>query len=403
VRGLRHVDEWVGALVVVAVLVFLGAVLEAGVLRDWFRPVSHLRVLLPSSGVNGLSVRADIEVLGIRAGTVRRIVLNPDQQIHAEADIDRQAEVFIRRDSQAVIRRRFGVVGAAFIDISRGVGAPLDWSYAVIEATTERAPTDTISAMIDELRERILPVLDDAKRTMSSVAAIADNLREGRGTLGRLLTDDALARHTDQTVQAAQQQIAALAPVISRLNEVAQDADSMIQQRILPVLDDAKRTTDSIVVLVDHMREGQGTVGRLLTDDTLARRAEQTLQTVQEQIAAIAPIVARLDEIAKDAESLVRLAASGKEGVPDLIRRADALLQNLQSATHDISRATPYLPDIAKNVAGGAADLPGLLTQTQVAAAELEKLLIQLRGSWLLGGGGSQPPRTRLPVTRVQP
>ena len=31
---LRHTDEWVGLLVVAAALVFLGAVLEAGVLRD---------------------------------------------------------------------------------------------------------------------------------------------------------------------------------------------------------------------------------------------------------------------------------------------------------------------------------------------------------------------------------
>ena len=34
---LRHTDELVGLLVVVAVMVFVGAMLEAGVLRDWFR------------------------------------------------------------------------------------------------------------------------------------------------------------------------------------------------------------------------------------------------------------------------------------------------------------------------------------------------------------------------------
>jgi phospholipid/cholesterol/gamma-HCH transport system substrate-binding protein len=403
VTRLSHTDEWVGALVLAAALLFIAAVLEAGVLRDWFRPVSHLRILLPQSGVNGLSVGADIQVLGIHAGNVRRIVLNPNQQIYAEADIERQAEPFIRRDSQAVIRRQFGVVGAAYVDISRGVAAPLDWSYAVVEATTERAPTDTINGIIDEVREKILPVLDDAKRTMSSVAEIADNLREGHGTLGRLLTDDALARHADQTLQTAQEQIAALGPVVARLDEAVRRADSLMQEKILPILDDAKRTTGSIVVLADNMREGRGTVGRLLTDDALARRAEQTLQTVQEQITAITPIVARLEEVAKDTDSLVQLLNSEKEGLPDLIRRADAMFENLQSSSRDVSRATPYLPDIARNLASGAATLPALLTQTQVAAAELEKLLIQLRGSWLLGGGGSQPTKARLPATRLQP
>jgi phospholipid/cholesterol/gamma-HCH transport system substrate-binding protein len=381
----------------------VGAVLEAGVLREWFRPVSHLRLVLPQSGVGGLSVGAGVEVLGIHAGTVRRVVLSPNQQIYAEADIDEQAEAFIRRDSKAVIRRRFGLVGDAYVDISRGAGAPLNWSFAVLEANPERAPTDTVSALIDELRQRILPVLDDTKRTMDSVAVIAGTLQEGHGTLGQLLTDDSLARHADQTVQAAQEQVAALTPLVARLDEAARRANELVQKEIVPVLDDAKRAMDSVAVISDSMREGRGTVGRLLTDDTLVRRTEQTVQAVQEQIAALSPLVARLDDAAKQADALVQAAASGKEGVPSLMRRADTLLQNLQTAARDISRATPYLPDIARNVAGGAADLPALLTQTQVAAAELEKLLSQLRGSWLLGGGGSQPAQTRLPPTRIQP
>src|SRR5258706_2740015 len=65
---LRHADEWVGLLVVAAVAAFLGAILHAGVLRDWFRPVSHLRIVLPEAGVAGLSVGADVEVLGTHAG-----------------------------------------------------------------------------------------------------------------------------------------------------------------------------------------------------------------------------------------------------------------------------------------------------------------------------------------------
>ena len=324
---LRHTDEWVGLLVIVAVLLFLGSVLEAGVLRDWFRPVSHLRIVLPQAGVGGLAVGADVEVLGIHAGIVRRIVLNPNQQMYAEADIDQQAEAFIRRDSEAVIRRRFGLAGAAYVDISRGTGASLDWTYAVVDATTERAPTDTISAMVDEIRQKILPVLDDSKRAMDAVATITDNLQKGHGTLGRLLTDDTLLSH-----------------------------------------------------------------------------AEQTAATVQQQIAALTPMIARLDDLTRRADALAEFADSNKQGVPALIRRIDAVLENLQAATHDVARATPRLPEIARNMAGGTADLPALLTQTQVTAAELEQLLTQLRGLWLLGGGGSPPPpQARLPVTRLQP
>ncbi|HTU54035.1 MAG TPA: MlaD family protein [Acetobacteraceae bacterium] len=220
---LRHTDEWVGLMVIAAVLLFLGAMLEAGVLSAWFRPVAHLRIVLPQSGVGGLSAGADVQVLGIHAGTVGRVVLNPNGQIYAEADIDRQAEPFIRRDSTAVIRRTFGVAGAAYVDISRGTGAPMDWRYAVIDATTEVAPTDTLTAMLTRVQQKVFPVLDDAKRTMDALAALATGLQKGRGTIGELLTEDTLARETEQ-------QIAGLAPVIAHLNDAATGIDQLAQR-----------------------------------------------------------------------------------------------------------------------------------------------------------------------------
>ncbi len=323
---LRHTDEGVGLLVILALVIFAGVLLEAGVLRDWFRPVSRLRIVLPQSGVAGLAVGSEIEVLGIHAGTVRRVVLNPNQQIYAEADIDEQATAFIRRDSHAVIRRRFALAGATFIDIARGTGAPLDWSYAVIEATTERAPTDTLSAMVDEIHAKLMPMLDDLKRTMSALAGTAENLQRGQGTIGRLLTDDTLIRQTEDTVAAADRQIAALAPAMTRLDDIARQTDALMQQ-----------------------------------------------------------------------------IASGKEGVPEALRRVNAILKNLQTASVDISKLTPELPKVARNVVAGTDDLPSLLTQIEVAAVELEKLLHQLRGMWLLGGAGgsdaaepSRPPSKRL-------
>jgi phospholipid/cholesterol/gamma-HCH transport system substrate-binding protein len=90
--------------------------------------------------------------------------------------------------------------------------------------------------------------------------------------------------------------------------------------------------------------------------------------------------------------------------VPSLLRRVDALLENLQSVTRDAARAAPSLPAIARNMAGGTADLPALLTQTQVTAAELQRLLTQLRGLWLLGGGGPPSPEpARLPASQIHP
>src|SRR5689334_12874709 len=113
---LRYADEVVGLLVIASIVVFLGVAFQAGVLSRWFHSTVTLRVLLPEQGSAGLSSGSDVEVLGTKAGEVRRVVINPDQQMYAEVDIEEQAKPFIRRDSIAVIRKRFGVAGAAYLD-----------------------------------------------------------------------------------------------------------------------------------------------------------------------------------------------------------------------------------------------------------------------------------------------
>ena len=324
---LRHADEWVGLLVVVAVAAFLGAILHAGVLRDWFRPVSYLRIVLPETGVAGLSVGADVEVLGTHAGVIRRVVISPNQQMYAEAEIEDQARAFIRRDSQGTIRRRYGVAGAAFVDVSRGKGAELDWDYAVIQAVTERDPTESIGALIDQAREKIFPILDDAGRS-----------------------------------------------------------------------------TKALAIVMEHMQKGEGDVGRLLTDETMVRDVEAIVAKASGIVSDLGQLVSQLQLAAGNVKNLSQGINARDGGVPGLLHRADVTLATLQQAMRDLALATQRAPQIVHSVELGARDLPGLLTQTQETAHQLEELAIQLRGLWLLGGGGKASPQpTRLPTHEVRP
>jgi phospholipid/cholesterol/gamma-HCH transport system substrate-binding protein len=196
---LRNADEWVGLLVVASIVLFIAAALHAGFLSDWFRPSVVLRVILPQSGSLGLSAGADVQLLGTRVGTVRRVVVDPDR-MYAEAQLDPQATAFIKRDSSASIRKQFGLAGAAFLDISRGTGAPLDWRYAVIDAVAESDPTENIGAMVDQVKQKIFPILDDTGRAMHALADMAEGIAEGHGNVGHLVKDEELANQLAQIV-----------------------------------------------------------------------------------------------------------------------------------------------------------------------------------------------------------
>ena len=160
---LRHTDEWVGALVILALALFFGAIFEAGVLRRWLRPDLELRIVLPQTGFGGLAVGADIDVLGTHAGSVKQIVLNPSGEMYALATIERQTEGFILRDSTATIRLRYGVAGAAYVDVTRGTGAPMNWNYAVLTATAEPNPADTLTTTLNKVTADVLPTLEHAR------------------------------------------------------------------------------------------------------------------------------------------------------------------------------------------------------------------------------------------------
>src|SRR4051812_49972761 len=117
---LRHTDELTGLLVLVAILVLIGAILQAGFLGKLFQPTSTLRILLPITGSGGLVSGADIEGLGTHAGTIQRIVLSSNQRMYAVAEIDNPMRAVISRRSTAVIRGRFGISAGAFRDVHRG-------------------------------------------------------------------------------------------------------------------------------------------------------------------------------------------------------------------------------------------------------------------------------------------
>ena len=302
---LRHTDEAVGLLVLLAIVLFFGAILEAGVVRHWLKPDSRLRILLPQSNFGGLAPGAAIDVLGTQMGMVDRIVLNPDGRIYATASVERQADPYIRRDSTATIRLQYGVAGAAYVDISRGKGPAMDWSFAVIQATVQPNPTELITATLKQVRTELLPILANANQATA--------------TLDALLTG---------------------------------------------------------------LKEGHGSAGRLLTDDTLIRQAEATVTTLKTEVARLGPVEAKL---------------------PGLLDQSHAVLANTTTISHNAAIATRQLPAITRNVAVSTNNLPALLIQAQATTEQLEKLLQQLRGSWLLGGGASKPETLRLPPQQVRP
>ncbi|MBW2442850.1 MAG: MCE family protein, partial [Deltaproteobacteria bacterium] len=217
----RYTNETVGLFVLITLLIFGAGLIYSGQVLKWFNPGETLKVVLPDDGLFGLTEGSMVEILGTRAGQIQEIVINPNQKIHAIARIDSDMAVFVRSDSRASIRRTFGIAGDAYLEITRGRGLPLDWEFAVLTVEVDRSTSDTLAQLIEELRAKVMPVIDDAHKAiimlttvardlqdpekgvqqlLANLNSIADKIDRGEGTLGRLLTEDKLVRDLEALI-----------------------------------------------------------------------------------------------------------------------------------------------------------------------------------------------------------
>jgi phospholipid/cholesterol/gamma-HCH transport system substrate-binding protein len=345
----RYANQAVGIFVILTMIIFATAFLFSGQVREWFDPGQRIKVILPSTGLFGLSEGAEVEILGTKAGKVYEIVINPDQQMHADVQIQNDMKPFVRRDSKAVIRKRFGVAGDSYLEISRGFGEPLDWEYAVIKASADRAPTDTIGDILDEVRTKIFPVIDDTQKANTMLLALMQDLQTPEGNMQTLL---------------------------GNLNVVS-----------------------------GKMARGEGSVGRLLSEEKMMDDFLALVNRLNQSVDRFNPM---FDDLATTIGNVSKITARinrQSRDLPEITHSLKKLLVSVQAVMEDLSRSTPQLPRIVKSVSDATNNVPLLMLQTQQVLAELEQLIKQLQSSWLLGRKDSekQPANTRISPLEVRP
>jgi phospholipid/cholesterol/gamma-HCH transport system substrate-binding protein len=299
----RYTNEAVGTLVLLSVIVFIAAVLQSGRLRDWFDPGVKLKVILPAEGLFGLSAGAEVKILGTVAGQVNQIVVDPDQQIHAVVGLKRKMKGFVRRDSQAIIRKEFGVAGASFLEITRGEGEPLDWEYAVVNAVAERAPTESMGELISDVRTKVMPVIDDARKLLVNLNMITDKIAGGEGAIGRLLLEDRMAREVE-----------------TLLTQVNTDI-----RRLAPILEALQTTVGNVSALTTRIAEQSGELPQLTRD---AGQLLTSLQSVMQDLSRTTPHLPKMIANVSDATADVPVLLGQTQQV---LYELELLLQQLRS------------------------------------------------------------------------
>jgi phospholipid/cholesterol/gamma-HCH transport system substrate-binding protein len=273
----RRVNEITGTFVLVVVVALIAAVVWTGRSQRWFKSRVTLRIVLPETGAAGIRQGSEVYFLGTLVGSVSDVVVDTTGRMEAEANIRRDFFRFVRADSSAVVKKKFGVAGDSFFEITRGQGQPLPEKNASIVCNEEFQ--NALEAAIEDIRRDTLLVLKKTSaglETWTTLGSnlitsrerldqlvgrldhIADDLQQGKGTAGKLLTDTAVADDAQKLLARANEAMSELQGVVTNLNAAVknvQNGTARLPEITGAVADEAKDLPGLVQQTQTSMRE----------------------------------------------------------------------------------------------------------------------------------------------------
>ncbi len=167
--------------------------------------------------------------------------------------------------------KKVGDAGESVAAMKKDLGGVVDnFNKAGISLT--KAGTD-VSAAAKVLTEKVGPASESFKAAADNVNGLIADARKGKGTLGKLLTDEELANDLKSAVGEIKTALAGITGEKSSIGKLLRDEGALY--------DSIKTTVDDAGEVMAHIKDGKGTVGKLVMDETLYKDLKQTVRDVQ--------------------------------------------------------------------------------------------------------------------------
>src|SRR6266404_2779176 len=237
------------AAITLAVLIFLmtsaqGLFTRKILLRAYFDNAEGLR--------NGAPVRLQ----GVDIGNVIRARILPtrkDTPVEITLKVSSRYEDAIHKDTVANLATA-GVLGETFVDLDS------------LNATGPKAQDN------DELKSENAPGISDVVRasntTLQNVNKIVDAIQQGKGSIGKLIYDDALYSKLNATVDK-------LNKIVDAIDRGEGTAGKLVKDPSL--YNNANQTVAKVNSLMDDVNAGKGALGKFAKDEEFARKLDNTM------------------------------------------------------------------------------------------------------------------------------
>src|SRR6185503_5231794 len=248
------------------------------------------------SNIAGLKEGAPVRVAGVEVGSVNGLNFIGDH-VEVVMAVNKEHRQRITTTSVASLGS-VSLLGEAAVDITASSGGtPIpEWGYVrsgratgTIGDVANQASTaiEDTTALINDLRSgrgtmgRLLTdeqLYNELTALMISVQGVTDGISKGRGTLGRLINDPAAAKSLEASLDNLQAVTARIRAGEGSLGKLLND-DSLATS--------LKSATGNLDSFTGRINRGEGTLGKLATDQELYNRLNSVSDRLDKVVASL--------------------------------------------------------------------------------------------------------------------
>ncbi|HKC67046.1 MAG TPA: MlaD family protein [Bacteroidia bacterium] len=179
-----------GIFVSVTALLFIAGIYFIGQKQQLFNDTFRISGIFKD--ISGLEVGNNVRFSGINVGVVEDIEQMTDSTVKVDMMIDESSRKFMKKNVKAIIGSD-GLMGNKIVLIMPGAASKEQLVDNDIIKTAQTVSTD-------EILQKIKVTTDNAATITSDLATVMGSIRDGKGTVGRLLMDTTLAKNVNDAM-----------------------------------------------------------------------------------------------------------------------------------------------------------------------------------------------------------
>ena len=179
-----------GAFIVVGVAIFITGLLTLGNQKKTFEKKVTVKAIF--NDVGGLQVGNNVWFLGVKVGTIKKMTFAGNSQVQIVMNIETDAQKYIMKDAKAKVGSD-GFIGNKLVVIYGGSMNSSPIAENDVLEVGKGVSTDELLATVQENNKNLLDIT-------SNIKLVSKQLVDGEGTMGKLLSDQALANNLEVAI-----------------------------------------------------------------------------------------------------------------------------------------------------------------------------------------------------------